>query len=252
MNKWRGFSLRTLGSKTKPRRLKPALLRALARQNRSLRKPHVAASPRHVMRFGDCGRSNPYTFLSVLSRFDTSILIVLNQLSMPASEAWSMLQLRNCHLQIEFVSIRAATRSYRIAIARYSLRSQCSAPSRPGPRFPPPFPEGSRTRRERPSPDATVTAKNVETGKRGAPFTDDAGRYWLSSLAVGEYEVHVTKQGFQEAVRSGIHLAVATIATLDMAAATRTGHRTSESRLPTHRSSAPRPRIFPDWSASSR
>ena len=63
---------------------------------------------------------------------------------------------------------------------------------------------------------ANVIAKNVETGETRSTFTDDAGRFWLPSLAVGEYELHAMKQGFQERVRSGIHLSVAQSATVDM------------------------------------
>ena len=48
-------------------------------------------------------------------------------------------------------------------------------------------------------------------------ITDDAGRYWVLSLAVGEYEIRITKQGFQEEVRSGIHLVVGQEASVDMA-----------------------------------
>ena len=64
---------------------------------------------------------------------------------------------------------------------------------------------------------AAVMAKNVETGETRSTVTDDAGRYWVPSLAVGEYEVHVTKQGFQEQVRGGIHLVVGQEASVDMA-----------------------------------
>jgi hypothetical protein len=64
---------------------------------------------------------------------------------------------------------------------------------------------------------AAVMAKNVETGETRSTVTDDAGRYWVPSLAVGEYEVHVTKQGFQEQVRGGIHLVVGQEARVDMA-----------------------------------
>ena len=46
--------------------------------------------------------------------------------------------------------------------------------------------------------------------------TDDAGRYWVLSLALGEYEVRITKQGFQETVRGGIHLAVGQQASVDV------------------------------------
>ncbi len=50
---------------------------------------------------------------------------------------------------------------------------------------------------------AAVVAKNVETGITRSTVTDDAGLYWVPSLTVGEYEVHVTKMGFQEQVRAG-------------------------------------------------
>jgi hypothetical protein len=64
---------------------------------------------------------------------------------------------------------------------------------------------------------AAVMAKNVETGEVRSTVTDAVGLYWLPSLAVGEYEVHATKQGFQEQVRGGIHLVVGQEATVDMA-----------------------------------
>ena len=35
---------------------------------------------------------------------------------------------------------------------------------------------------------------------------DGTGRYLILSLPVGQYEVRVTKAGFQDAIRSGIHL----------------------------------------------
>jgi len=55
---------------------------------------------------------------------------------------------------------------------------------------------------------ATVTARNVDTGiSRTAP-TDQDGRYRLFALPLGRYEVHVMKDGFAEALRTGIRLAV--------------------------------------------
>jgi Carboxypeptidase regulatory-like domain len=66
-------------------------------------------------------------------------------------------------------------------------------------------------------PGAAVMAKNVETGETRSTFTDSLGHYWVPSLAVGEYEVHITKQGFQEQVRGGIHLVVGQEASVDMA-----------------------------------
>ena len=64
---------------------------------------------------------------------------------------------------------------------------------------------------------AAVVAKNVETGETRSTVTDAIGNYWVPSLAVGEYEVHVTKQGFQEQVRGGIHLVVGQEASVDIA-----------------------------------
>jgi hypothetical protein len=65
-------------------------------------------------------------------------------------------------------------------------------------------------------PAVTVTAKNVETGAVRSTVTDDAGRYRVLALAVGEYEVRVTKTGFQEGVRGGIHLVVGQEASVDL------------------------------------
>jgi len=63
---------------------------------------------------------------------------------------------------------------------------------------------------------ATVTAKNLETGAIRSSVTDDAGRYLLLALPVGEYEVRVVKAGFRDAVRSGIHLVIAQEASVDL------------------------------------
>src|ERR1700730_15722721 len=59
-----------------------------------------------------------------------------------------------------------------------------------------------------PVPAATVTTKNTETGAARSAITDDAGRYQIVWLGVGQYEVRVVKAGFQEAIRSGIRLVV--------------------------------------------
>jgi len=67
-----------------------------------------------------------------------------------------------------------------------------------------------------PLPSATVTANNTETGARRSATTDDAGRYQIVWLVVGEYEVMVAKPGFQDAVRSGIRLVVGQDATVDL------------------------------------
>jgi carboxypeptidase family protein len=67
-----------------------------------------------------------------------------------------------------------------------------------------------------PVPAAAVTAKNLETSAVRSTVTDDAGRYQVLSLAVGQYEVRVTKSGFQEEIRSGIHLVVGQEASVDL------------------------------------
>src|SRR5229473_3384397 len=67
-----------------------------------------------------------------------------------------------------------------------------------------------------PVPAATVTTKTTETGAARSAITDDAGRYQFVWLPVGQYEVAVTKPGFQEAVRSGIRLVVGEEASVDL------------------------------------
>jgi Carboxypeptidase regulatory-like domain len=67
-----------------------------------------------------------------------------------------------------------------------------------------------------PVASATVTAKNTETGAVRTAITDDAGRYQIVSLAIGPYEVSVSKSGFQEAIRAGIRLVVGQEAIVDL------------------------------------
>src|ERR1700682_2322 len=67
-----------------------------------------------------------------------------------------------------------------------------------------------------PVPAATVTTKNTGTGAERSAITDDGGRYQIVWLAVGQYEVAVTKPGFQEAIRSGIRLVVSQEAGVDL------------------------------------
>lgn len=55
---------------------------------------------------------------------------------------------------------------------------------------------------------ASVTAKDLETSAVRHTTTDTAGRFRLLELAVGSYEVTVTKDGFRTIVRSGINLVV--------------------------------------------
>lgn len=65
--------------------------------------------------------------------------------------------------------------------------------------------------------DATATARNVATGISRTTSTDQAGLYRLLSLPLGEYEIHVQKQGFAEEVRTGVQLVVGQEATVNLA-----------------------------------
>jgi hypothetical protein len=64
-------------------------------------------------------------------------------------------------------------------------------------------------------PSAVVTARSLETGLSRTATTDNAGRYSVSALSVGVYDIHVTKAGFRDEVRRGIHLAVGQEAQID-------------------------------------
>lgn len=67
-----------------------------------------------------------------------------------------------------------------------------------------------------PVSSCAVNTKDLETGATRTTSTDDAGRYLVPSLPVGEYEVRAGKSGFREAIRSGIRLVVGQEATVDM------------------------------------
>ena len=66
-------------------------------------------------------------------------------------------------------------------------------------------------------PAANVTATSIETAAVRTTRTDSIGRYQLVELAVGRYQVTVSKDGFQTTVRDGIRLAVGQTAILDLA-----------------------------------
>src|ERR1700676_931929 len=65
-------------------------------------------------------------------------------------------------------------------------------------------------------PSAAITVKNVETGASRGTVSGEAGRYQVLALPVGEYEIRVSKTGFQEQIRSGVHLAVGQEASVDL------------------------------------
>ncbi len=62
---------------------------------------------------------------------------------------------------------------------------------------------------------AAVAARNVETGVARSTVTDANGRYSLPALPIGPYELRFGKDGFAEAVRSGVRLAVEQEASVD-------------------------------------
>ena len=64
-------------------------------------------------------------------------------------------------------------------------------------------------------PGASVTVRNVETGITREATTDAAGRYRLSRLGLGRYEITAGSTGFQTGVRSGVTLTVGREAAVD-------------------------------------
>jgi hypothetical protein len=63
---------------------------------------------------------------------------------------------------------------------------------------------------------AAVAVRNTETGAIRNAVTGDEGQYRVFSLPIGDYEVHVTKPGFAEQIRTGIRLAVGQDASVDI------------------------------------
>jgi len=57
-------------------------------------------------------------------------------------------------------------------------------------------------------PQATLTARNVETGARRTTVSAADGSYRFAALPVGSYEVTVEQAGFQSSVRSGLQMSV--------------------------------------------
>ncbi|HVF87384.1 MAG TPA: carboxypeptidase regulatory-like domain-containing protein, partial [Pyrinomonadaceae bacterium] len=65
-------------------------------------------------------------------------------------------------------------------------------------------------------PNATVTARSVETNTPRTAQTDDEGRYRFENLPVGAYEVTVDASGFAKYVQTGITLASGQPAVVDV------------------------------------
>jgi len=78
-------------------------------------------------------------------------------------------------------------------------------------------------------PGADITVQDVETGAVRTTTTDSAGLYQVFALPIGEYEVHAKKQGFTEAVRTGIRLVVGQDA--DASLALQVGNVTSQVKV---------------------
>jgi hypothetical protein len=183
-------------------------------------------------------RLRPYQsiyFLFVLSRFDISVLIVLNQPSIHAFVAiWGdyLNIARSRALQgerfmsrfVRSIVCNSGSLSFHRAISRNLLAlaggwlafvllsaSQARAQVSAAISGRVTDPAGATVS------DAAVTAKNVETGETRSTITDAVGHYWVPSLAVGEYELHFTKAGFQEYAQGGIHLVVGQEASVDVA-----------------------------------
>src|SRR5208283_4654111 len=62
----------------------------------------------------------------------------------------------------------------------------------------------------------SVTAQNLDLGTSRTATTGAEGRYAIPSLSIGNYEIRATKQGFKEAVRTGVRLVVGQDATVDL------------------------------------
>ena len=65
-------------------------------------------------------------------------------------------------------------------------------------------------------PSATIVASSSDLALQRTITTDASGRFEFRSLAVGNYEVDVTRQGFKEEVRKGIQLVVGQDAVIDV------------------------------------
>jgi hypothetical protein len=55
---------------------------------------------------------------------------------------------------------------------------------------------------------AAVDVKNTDTGATRTTTTDDVGHFRVASIPVGNYEVEIRKDGFEESVQSGIEVVV--------------------------------------------
>lgn len=63
--------------------------------------------------------------------------------------------------------------------------------------------------------EVTITVKNLETGLSRTAMTDNEGRYHVTQLSLGNYEVRAEREGFKTDVRTGIKLTVGREAIVD-------------------------------------
>jgi hypothetical protein len=64
---------------------------------------------------------------------------------------------------------------------------------------------------------AKVVAKNVETGIEQSAAADAQGRYRLPDVAIGTYQIEVSKEGFKSLVRKGVTLTIGSQSVIDFA-----------------------------------
>ena len=65
-------------------------------------------------------------------------------------------------------------------------------------------------------PDAKITASNAQIGTARETTTDSEGRYSITNLGPGQYDVRAERTGFQTAVQSGVLLAVGGATVVDL------------------------------------
>jgi hypothetical protein len=65
-------------------------------------------------------------------------------------------------------------------------------------------------------PGVSVTARRLDTGFVRSVTTDEIGRYVLSTLPPGEYELRAERTGFRPVVRRGVRLSVGENASIDL------------------------------------
>jgi len=64
-------------------------------------------------------------------------------------------------------------------------------------------------------PGATITVKNVDTGASRTTVSGPSGRYEVSNVPIGKYDVSATLAGFQTSVHAGVELTLGRTAVVD-------------------------------------